>query len=239
MNRVYHNWYSPALHRNMELLVFGHGGAPVLVFPTSGGRFHEFEDFGMVGALAHQIQQGWIQLFCVDQVFGETYHSEHWDVNARLFRADQYEHYLLTEVLPLIRSINSTPYLIATGCSLGATEAVNFTLRNPRVLNRVVGLGGAYDMRQFYPAYTDSLYFHNPVDFVPNLNDQWRIDRLRETDIILVTGSDDHLSVSTTRELSGKLWEKGIGNALRVWDGWFHDWPYWRQMINMYIGGHD
>ncbi len=31
----------------MELLVFGHAGLPVLVFPTSGGRFYEFEDQGM------------------------------------------------------------------------------------------------------------------------------------------------------------------------------------------------
>jgi esterase/lipase superfamily enzyme len=26
---------------------------------------------------------------------------------------------------------------------------------------------------------------------------------------------------------------------LRVWDGWVHDWPFWQQMIRMYISGHD
>ena len=31
----------------------------------------------------------------------------------------------------------------------------------------------------------------------------------------------------------------GIGNALRIWDGWAHDWPYWERMIRLYIGGHD
>ena len=35
------------------------------------------------------------------------------------------------------------------------------------------------------------------------------------------------------------LWNKGIGNALRLWDGWSHDWPWWRDMIRLYIGGHD
>ncbi|MBC8077315.1 MAG: esterase, partial [Chloroflexales bacterium] len=39
MHRSYHAWHSPALGRTMELLVFGHGGTPVLVFPTSRGRF--------------------------------------------------------------------------------------------------------------------------------------------------------------------------------------------------------
>ena len=58
MNREYHKWYSPRLGRDMELLVFGHAGLPVMVFPTSGGRFYEFEDRGMVGALAGNIDGG-------------------------------------------------------------------------------------------------------------------------------------------------------------------------------------
>ena len=51
MNREYHKWFSPRLGRDMELLVFGHGGLPVLVFPTSGGRFFEFEDRNMISAV--------------------------------------------------------------------------------------------------------------------------------------------------------------------------------------------
>ena len=39
--------------------------------------------------------------------------------------------------------------------------------------------------------------------------------------------------------LSHVLWEKGIGNALRIWDGFAHDWPVWHQMVRTYIGGHD
>ena len=44
MNREYHRWYSPSLERDMELLVFGHSGARTLVFPTSMGRFFQWED---------------------------------------------------------------------------------------------------------------------------------------------------------------------------------------------------
>ena len=40
-------------------------------------------------------------------------------------------------------------------------------------------------------------------------------------------------------EFSTILWNKGIGNALRIWDGHSHDWPYWEQMIVRYVGGHD
>jgi esterase/lipase superfamily enzyme len=38
MHREHHRWFSPALGREMELLVFGHSGARVIVFPTSQGR---------------------------------------------------------------------------------------------------------------------------------------------------------------------------------------------------------
>ncbi len=238
MQRTYHRWHSPSLGREMELLVFGHAGAPVIVFPTSHGRFHEFEDRGMVAALGHAIDQGWYQLYCVDSVFGESWYNYHGDTDARMWREEQYEHYLLTELVPLIRGQNSNPYLIATGCSFGATEAVIFTLRHPGVVRRVVALSGLYDLRRFFANYTQGLYFHNPVDFVPNINDGWTLDRLRDTDIILISGREDP-SVWSAELLSRQLWERGIGNGLRLWDGWGHDWPYWMQMINTYLGGHD
>ncbi|PDW02038.1 esterase family protein [Candidatus Viridilinea mediisalina] len=238
MQRNYHRWHSPSLGRDMELLVFGHAGAPVIVFPTSHGRFHEFEERGMVAALGDQIEKGWFQLYCVDSVFGESWYNYTRDTDTRMWREEQYEHYLLTELLPLIRQLNPNPYLIATGCSFGASEAVIFALRHPGVVNRVLGLSGLYDMRRFFSTYTQGLYFHNPVDFVPNLNDAWTLDRLRSTDIILVTGRDDPNAWSNEL-LSSQLWEKEVGNALRLWDGWCHDWPYWAEMLKRYIGGHD
>ena len=57
MRRDYVKWYSPSLHRDMELLAFGERGFPVVVFPTSGGRFFEYEDRGMVNSLAPKIER--------------------------------------------------------------------------------------------------------------------------------------------------------------------------------------
>jgi esterase/lipase superfamily enzyme len=59
MQREYHRWYSHRLGRDMELLIHGHAGAPVLIFPTSLGRFFEYEDRGMVAALGDYLDQGW------------------------------------------------------------------------------------------------------------------------------------------------------------------------------------
>ncbi len=58
MQRDYHSWSSPVLGRRMEMLVFGHGGTPSLVFPTSMGAFFEYEDRGMVGAVADKLEAG-------------------------------------------------------------------------------------------------------------------------------------------------------------------------------------
>ena len=64
MNREYHKGYSSELHRDMELLVFGHAGTPLLVFPTSQGRFFEYEDRNMIGVLTPKIDAGELQVFC-------------------------------------------------------------------------------------------------------------------------------------------------------------------------------
>ncbi len=46
MERAYYKQLSRRLGREMELLIFGHAGLPLVAFPTSGGRFYEFEDQG-------------------------------------------------------------------------------------------------------------------------------------------------------------------------------------------------
>src|ERR1043166_9136996 len=78
MHREYHRWFSPSLGRDMELLIFGHAGARVLVFPTSFARFHEWEDRGLIhGALGEHIRRGWLQVYCVDTVDGESWYARH------------------------------------------------------------------------------------------------------------------------------------------------------------------
>ncbi|GMQ79550.1 MAG: hypothetical protein BMS9Abin02_2149 [Anaerolineae bacterium] len=75
MKREYHRWYSPSLARDMELLIFGHSGARLLVFPTSMGRFFEWEDRGMIGSLSDQIERGWLQLTCVDSIDEDSWYA--------------------------------------------------------------------------------------------------------------------------------------------------------------------
>src|SRR5438309_11032843 len=84
----------------MEILHFGHAGKTLLVFPTSMGRFFQWEDFGLVGGLGDLIEAGPVQLVCVDSVDGESWYARDRAAADRIRRRLQYEAYLVDEVLP-------------------------------------------------------------------------------------------------------------------------------------------
>src|SRR4029453_13022707 len=109
MNREYHHWHSPALNRDMEMLVFGHAGARVLVFPTSQGKYYEWEDRGMMNALREHIDRGRLQLYSVDSVDAESWYASWAHPSGRAYRHQQYDDYLYHEVLPLSVTKNSNP----------------------------------------------------------------------------------------------------------------------------------
>jgi esterase/lipase superfamily enzyme len=223
----------------MHLHVVGHAGARVVVFPTSLGSHHEWIDRRMPEVLAEHLRQGWIQLFCLDQVHGESWYGEHLHPGAMAWRHLQYDRYLHDEVLPFTTSLNANPFVVATGASFGAYHAVCFGLRHPHLVNRIIGMSGLYDMKRLTGGYSDAnVYACNPADFMLHEHDPGRLEAFRRQDIILAIGRDDP-SYGNNETLSAALWDKGIGNALRIWDGWAHDWPYWERMIRLYIGGHD
>jgi len=100
-------------------------------------------------------------------------------------------------------------------------------------------MSGLCDIRRFLSGYHDqNVYFNNPTEFIEREHDGERLHHLRKQDIILAVGKDDGLRKQNDH-LSSLLWGKGIGNALRLWDGWSHDWPYWQKMMRLYVGGHD
>jgi esterase/lipase superfamily enzyme len=135
--------------------------------------------------------------------------------------------------------VNPNPFVIAIGASFGAYHAACFGLRHPERVHRIIGLGGMYDIKSMTGGFSDlNVYRCNPFDFMRHEHEESRLAAFRRQDLILAIGRDDP-SCPNNREFSALLWDKGIGNALRIWDGWAHDWPYWEQMVRRYIGGHD
>jgi esterase/lipase superfamily enzyme len=242
MRRQYYAWWSTQLQRHMDLLVFGHGGARVIVFPTRGGRFYDYENFGLVEALCPSIQGGHIQLFCVDSVDRESFYARHRPPWERIGRHVQYERYILDEVLPLSEQLNPNPYLIAHGCSLGAYHAVNIAFRHPQRFHKVVALSGRYDLtapmnnyRNLFDGYYDeTIYFHTPCHFIPHLSDPHLLAALRSMEVTLVVGEHDVFH-ENNRHLSEALAAKGIGHALHIWGGEAHCARDWREMTPWYL----
>ena len=242
MNREYHKWHSPYIGRDMELLVFGHAGARVIVFPTRDGRFFDYENWRMVAALREKIEAGSLQLFCVDSIDRESLYAD-WMVPAdRLKRHLDYEKYILLEVAPFSASINPDYTLVAHGCSLGAYHAMNIALRHPHRFGKIVALSGRYDLTEsvgsfralFDDHYDDLVYFNNPSHFLPRLEDTAVLRELRRMDITFAIGRDDAF-LYNNRLLSAEFAAKNIAHTFTVWEGEAHRARDWRQMVQLYL----
>lgn len=242
MNREYHKCWSQPLQRDMELLVFGHAGAKVLVFPTRKGRFYEYENMGMVNCLREKIEQGHLQLYCVDSVDNESFYCYSAHPADRIQRHIAFENYVLQEVFPFMHDKNPHDCVISHGLSLGAFHATNIALRHPQLFKKLVAFSGRYDLTLAVECfhdlldgfYNDDVYVHTPSHFLPNLQCTVHLAALRAMDIIFTIGREDPF-LQNNRQLSAILRQKGVNHQLLEWDGRAHSGSYWRRMASIYI----
>ena len=226
----------------MELLCFGRAGAKVLVFPTRQGRFFDYENWGLVDSIRPSIENGHLQLFCVDSVDSESLYCERCPSTAKIARHNQYERYILDEVAPMMRSRSEDPFLIAHGCSIGAYHALNIGFRHPEVFGKVVAFSGRFDLTRpvgpfadlFNGYYDQDIYFHTPAHFLPSLSCEQRLAALRRMQILLAVGAEDPF-VDSNHQVSRTLWDKQIPHTLAIWDGEAHRASAWRQMARHYL----
>lgn len=237
MNREYHKWYSGELHRDMEMLAFGHAGTPAIVFPTSMGRFYEYEDRGMIGTITRKVESGQLHVFCVDSVDLESWYNPHAHPRDKVLRHNQYERYIIHEVIPFIRSKNPSEGLILTGCSFGGYHATNFSLKHPELVTRCISMSAKFDIHSYLNGYYDEdCYFNSPVDYLPNLNDEWYLTMYRtHTSFVLGAGEHD-ISLGANVQMSRIMNAKSIPHVLDVWgEGAVHDWPLWHKLAQKYL----
>ena len=235
MHRDYRSWHSDVLGRRMEMLTFGHAGQPVFVFPTSMGAYFEYEDRGMVQALAGKIDAGMLRLFCVQTLDQESFYAPR-HPRERIERYLQWERSLLHEMVPFAKHVTGYDSFGVTGCSFGAYHAFTMALRHPDVFTSCITMGGAFDLKRFLDGYyDDDAYLLSPPDFLPGLSDGWFLDRFRRNKWVLVTGEAD-ICRGSTEHASGLLAAKAIPHSLHVWGhGSHHDWPEWTKMAAVYI----
>jgi len=241
MHVEHHRWYSPRLNRDMDILVYGHYGLPLLVFPTSNADHREYADRSMIGEMAWHIDQGRVKVFCVNAVNAEGWNNKAAHPAHRTWLQTQYDGYIASEVAPFIQNHCQSPgiTITTTGSSFGAYHAANSVLKHPDVFQRCIAMSGVYDMRRLADGhYDDNLYYNNPVDYIPGLNDPYLLHHLHRAEIRLVTGSGPYEESGPTYALSEVLSRKGIPHFVDNWgpDGG-HDWPYWKKQMHSYVNG--
>ena len=245
MQISYHKEYSRTLGREMEYKVYGHRGKPVLVFPTSNGRFFQYEDFGMLDTLSGFIDAGKIQIWTVDGIDGETFFTNSWDRLSAIKRHEQYFNYINEELLPSILDASkrnnggADQQLLLTGCSMGAYHAANFFFRYPWVVDCVIALSGLYSTNYFFGDYKPAeIYLNSPIDYLPHTEDVYLLDRYRKARLIFCCGRGAHedAMLHDTELLRIALQKKGIPAWVDVWGTDVnHDWDWWKRQIVYFL----
>jgi esterase/lipase superfamily enzyme len=223
----------------MGLVVYGHWGPPMIMFPTSGGDEEEYERQSLIAAIAEFIDAGRVKAFCVNTNHRDSFASHGAHPFHRSWMQRQYDEYIRREVVPFVRHHCQSPDIPiwTMGASLGAYHAVNTLFKYPDVVKRCYALSGVYDMRRSMDgAYDENFYFNNPVDYLANLSDPWAIGHLRTCDIHIATGSGPWERSEESYRLSAVLNSRGVFHHLDDWgQQGGHDWPYWKHQMKEYL----
>jgi esterase/lipase superfamily enzyme len=225
---------------NGSLIAHGHYGRPVLVFASEQGRAEDFENNGMVGAVADLIDAGRVKLYCIDSADGYSWSDYSVPIEERARRHGRYESWVIEQVVPWISAdCGGAAEFVTLGCSLGAFHAANFALKRADLFPLALCFSGNYDPSSWraWGEQGDATYFNNPMSYLANLHGDhlnWLRDRVS---LLLVVGQgawevDPTQSLPSTRAFAERLAEQGIRHELDVW-GYDvpHDWPSWRAQL--------
>jgi esterase/lipase superfamily enzyme len=239
MNQKVAELWSDALGAAGTVIRYGHWGRPVLAFPSEQGQAWDFENNGMIGALADLLEAGRLKVYCVDSYDAASWSNAGITVEERARRHGSYESWVLNAVVPWIQQDCSGATEVATlGCSLGAFHAANFALKRADLFPLAMCFSGNYDPASWHGwgERGTAAYFNNPLDYVEHLGGD-HLNWLRDqVSLLLVCGQgqweDTTGSLRSTKQFAALLASKGIRHELDLWGHDVpHDWPSWRAQL--------
>jgi esterase/lipase superfamily enzyme len=240
MNKEVIELWSDAIGAPGTVIRYGHWGRPVLVFPSEQGRASDFENNGMVGAVAWLLNAGRLKLYCVDSYDAQSWSDTAIPVEERARRHGRYESWVADAVVPWIRADcgGGEIELATLGCSLGAFHAANFALKRADLFPLAMCFSGNYDPAAWngWGDRGTAAYFNNPLDYVGHLHGD-HLEWLRgRVSLLLVCGQgqweDTTGSLPSTKQFAALLASKGIRHELDLWGHDVpHDWPSWRAQL--------
>jgi esterase/lipase superfamily enzyme len=130
------------------------------------------------------------------------------------------------------------PGIIAFGCSLGATHAVNLYFRRPDLFDGLLALSGIYTADYGFDGYMDDVVYRNsPVHYLANMPlDHPYIERYNRNRGIICVGQGAWEEPATTHRIQELCQEKGIHLWVDFW-GYDvnHDWPWWHKQVAYFV----
>ena len=236
MEKETKQWRSPSLGKDMELTIYGSSGTPIIGLPTRGATCTQWDEFGMVDGISYQLENGFNRLYCLSSVDEEGLLNGDASPEQRVVRQTQFESYVVEEVVPFVQEETSINFIIIAGIDLGGYHAITTALKHPQLFGKAIGLSGIYDINTFMDGYyDDDVYYNNPVDFVPNMNNQHTLESIRDIDFRLVSYKNDDRRRDTKR-MSDVMRMKFIEHELDIWGTTEQgEWDLWPQMLKTHI----
>lgn len=234
MHRVIDTWYSPALHKNMEIVEYGHFGPAILLLPTAAADYLEYERFLMIDFLKKYIEAGKVKVYSINSINSESWLNSKIQGRAKVIRHNEFNQYVYQEVVPFIKGRTSehTP-IFTCGASFGALHAANLFFKNPWAISGCISMSGLYDLGTYTKGYwDDDCFWNSPMHYLSQLADG-HLDQIRKSGHIhFLTGSGNYEDPTGSRYISGLLHHLSIQHNLDVWGYDIdHDWPTWRAML--------
>ena len=243
MNGRHTSLWSPAIGAEGRVIAYGHYGRPLLAFPSQEGPAWQYEERGMVDAVAELIDAGRVKVYAVDSFDSDSWYRQDVPLEERAQLHGLFEDWIVNQVVPFIRDDSGAKErehgaeIAVTGVSFGAYHAANFALRHADLFPLAICQSGVYDVSVVGGGERgDAVYFNNPADYVSHLGGD-HLEWLRgQVNLLLVCGQgqweDTTGALDSTRRFAMQLGEKGIRHELDVWGHDVpHDWPSWRAQI--------
>jgi esterase/lipase superfamily enzyme len=241
MRRDYITRYSEAVGKDMNVIVYGDGGYPVVVFQVQDAKCNNFEDFGMIDTLSDYLEEGIIQIFSVDNFDEDSWSAFDADPAWRAERQEAYFSFVTEELVPFVADYTGLDVRpLAMGCSMGATHAVIAALRRPDLFQGCIALSGVYDAKYFFGDYMDgTLYENSPATFMPNMPfDHPYVQLYSQRQIVMCVGQGawEDEGIRSMQVLDEAFSARGISAWFDYWGTDVnHDWPWWKKQIRYFL----
>ncbi len=111
------------------MLVYGHSGLPVVLFPTAQDKFYIYKDNGLINSVSNLIEEGRIKVYCPDGMDNDSWYNYSIHPADRVKTYIGYENVILHDVIEYAMYETDKEKVILGGCGFGGYHAVNLAFQ--------------------------------------------------------------------------------------------------------------